>query len=391
MIESRREDQAVVNQRHPRVIYISYDGAAEPLGQSQVVSYLEKLAAHCAIHLISFEKPGDDREAVGARLLEAGVDWHPVDYHRKPAVLSTAFDISRGTRKIREIAAGVEGPLILHARSYVPALITQRARLDERARFLFDIRGFWADERVDAGLWRPGGPLYRLAKHYERRFFAEADAVVTLTEASVPQIREWMGSNDAPVEVIPTCVDLERFRPNSARGRGPRVLWAGTVGPRYDFRAGVALARELGLPFTVLTREEDEARAMLDGAAQVRSVPPAEVPSEFAAGDVGLSTMLPTFSKLASAPTRVGEYLAAGMPVAALAGVGDLDRLLPGRNVGIVLTDSSANSVKAAADRMRELMADPETPARCRHVAEERFSLDDGVARYLELYKGLTD
>jgi glycosyltransferase involved in cell wall biosynthesis len=358
-----------------------------------VVAYLERLATDCVIHLISFEKPDDDRQDVASRLAAAGVTWHPLIYHRRPPAASTALDVWRGTRRINDLASGIEGPMILHARSYVPALMALRAGLGKRARLLFDIRGFWANERVDARLWRRSGGLYRLAKRYERRFFAEADAVVTLTEASVPQIRTWMGPNDAPVEVIPTCVDLERFKPNRPGDRGPRALWAGTVGPRYDFRAGVALVRELGLPFTVLTRETDDARAALDGAidAEVRTVPPAAVPAELGAGDLGLSTMLPTFSKLASAPTRVGEYLAAGMPVAALAGVGDLDRLLPDGGVGVVLKDSSAGAIRAGAEELRPLLADPGTPARCRSVAEQRFSLADGVVRYLELYKGLTE
>jgi glycosyltransferase involved in cell wall biosynthesis len=374
----------------PRVIYVSYDGAAEPLGQSQVVAYLEGLARECEIDLVSFEKPGDDPTAVAERLSAAGVRWHPLPYHRRPPAVSTAYDIRRGTAVVRRLAGRTEGPLILHARSYVPALIALRARPGERARFLFDIRGFWPDEKVEAGTWRSGGLLHRTAKRYEGRFFGEADAVVTLTEASIPQIRQWMGSNRAPIEVIPTCADLERFQVNPPREGGPRVLWAGTVGPRYDFRAGVALARELELPFTVLTREAADARAALDGAvADVRTVSPAEIPAELAAGDVGLSTMLPTFAKLASAPTRVAEYLAAGMPVAALSGVGDLDRLLPDAGVGVTLPDTSEDSIRGAAERLRSLSADAETPKRCRTLAEERFSLERGVEQYLALYKTL--
>src|SRR3954454_23503767 len=118
--------------KRPRVIYVSYDGAAEALGQSQVVAYLEKLAPDCDIDLISFEKPGDDRDLVGARLGDAGVVWHPLDYHRSPPVASTALDVSRGTRRIRELASGVDRPLILHARSYVPALMASRAKLGDR-------------------------------------------------------------------------------------------------------------------------------------------------------------------------------------------------------------------------------------------------------------------
>jgi len=44
------------------VIYISYDGMLEPLGQSQVVAYLEQLARDWPVNLISFEKERDRKD-----------------------------------------------------------------------------------------------------------------------------------------------------------------------------------------------------------------------------------------------------------------------------------------------------------------------------------------
>jgi glycosyltransferase involved in cell wall biosynthesis len=356
------------------------------------VAYLERLADECDIQLISFEKPGDNLESVESRLADSGVTWHPLSYHRRPPVVSTALDVLRGTRRIRQLAARTDRPLILHARSYVPALMALQAKLGERARFLFDIRGFWADERVEGGIWRRRGPLYRLAKRYERRFFAEADAVVTLTGSSVDQIRAWMSSNNATIEVIPTCVDVDTFTGSRRGDRPARVVWAGTVGGWYDFPTGVALARRIGLPLTVLTRQVDEARRALNGlAADVKSIPADRMPEELAPGDIGLCTVRPSFSKLASAPTRVAEYLAAGMPLAALAGVGDLDELVAAEGVGVSLPGPDPSSVKAAAEELRSLSADPDTPSRCREVARRRFSLDRGVESYLRLYRRLAE
>ena len=41
-----------------RVLYISYDGLLDPLGQSQVVPYVRELARRgVALTVISFEKP----------------------------------------------------------------------------------------------------------------------------------------------------------------------------------------------------------------------------------------------------------------------------------------------------------------------------------------------
>jgi glycosyltransferase involved in cell wall biosynthesis len=373
----------------PRVIYVSYDGAAEPLGQSQVVAYLERLAIECDIDLVSFEKPDDDPDPVARRLSSAGIDWHPLEYHRRPPVASSALDVARGTRLLRRLIDRTDGNVIVHARSYVPALMALRAQGPERFRFLFDIRGFWADERVEGGIWRRGA-LYWLAKRYERRFFAEADAVVTLTRSSVGQIRDWMGANRAPVEVIPTCVDVDRFARSSRAADGPSTVWAGTVGGWYDFPVGVELAREIGLPFRVITRQTGEARRMLSGVpAEMRSVAADRMPEELAPGDIGLCTVRPSFSKLASAPTRVAEYLAAGMPLAVLSGVGDLDELLSTEKVGVALTDSDGLSVDAAAQKLRSLSEDPETPRRCQDVARRRFSLEQGVDSYLRLYRML--
>ena len=42
-----------------KVLYITYDGILEPLGQSQVLNYLEKLSEDHEITLMSIEKKQD--------------------------------------------------------------------------------------------------------------------------------------------------------------------------------------------------------------------------------------------------------------------------------------------------------------------------------------------
>jgi glycosyltransferase involved in cell wall biosynthesis len=372
----------------PRVIYVSYDGAAEPLGASQVVPYLVGMARDARITLISFEKTPAP-VATRLRLQDAGVRWTPLRYHRSPPVASTAIDIRTGAGAIRKELPAAQGPAILHARSYVAALMAVRSGALERARFIFDIRGFWADERVEGGIWRRG-LLYRIAKRFEREFFRQADAVVTLTAASVPQIREWLGPRDVPVEVIPTCVDTRRFYVRPPNPDGPRAVWSGSVGTWYRLDLGVKVASALGMPLYVMTQQVEEAKAMVgQRAGAVSAVRPDDVPVELAAGDVGLCLVRPSFSKLASAPTRVGEHLAAGNPVVALAGVGDLDRFLEQEGVGVVLPDDSDESIQRGSEQVQELLRDPDTPQRCRSVALQRFSLDRGIARYLRLYRDL--
>lgn len=374
----------------PRVFYVSYDGASEPLGRSQILPYLTRLANRYEITLFSFEKSDDEAGALRSELAAHGIRWVPLRYHKRPPVLSTALDILAGRRALAR-AARKRPPAIIHVRSYVPALIALRMHRRTEARLLFDIRGFWADERVEGGLWRPHGLLYRLAKRYEAVFFSQADAIVTLTHASVPQIRAWTGERAVPIEVIPTCVDLERFAGRPRRPGGSQLVWNGSLGTWYRFDLTARVAAAISLPLVVVTRQTDEARQLLDGyPAVVCAATPEEVPGFMRGGDIGLSLITSSFSKTASAPTRAAEYLAAGMPILTTAGVGDLDSIVVQHAVGAVLAGEDERSISEAARRVRELAADPEVPERCRRVARELFDVDAGASRYAAIYASLT-
>src|SRR5687767_9277987 len=75
------------------ILYLSYDGMTDPLGQSQVLPYLAGLSKRGhRISLISFEKSGRsqaERETVRALCGKAGIDWHPQVYHKRPPLLSS--------------------------------------------------------------------------------------------------------------------------------------------------------------------------------------------------------------------------------------------------------------------------------------------------------------
>ena len=372
------------------MFYVSYDGIDEPLGRSQVLAYLRRLAPRYDITLISFEKSVEVSGRLREELDAYGIEWAPLRYHRRPPVLSTLLDVLAGRRRLIE-AARRGAPSVVHVRSDVPALMALLARKATGGKLLFDIRGFWADERVDGGLWRAGGFLYRIAKWCERAFFAEADAIVTLTEASVPQVRVWAGERPVPVEVIPTCVDLQRFSSRPERPEGPHVVWSGSIGTWYRFDLVARVAAALSLPLTVITRERELAQTTLDDyPAAVLTVGPEEVPGQLYSGDIGLCLIKSSFSKRASAPTRFAEYLATGMPVLVTRGVGDLESIVTEHGIGVVLAGEDDESIAAAAKRLRELAGEREVQARCRSVAYRLFDVEAGTERYAALYRRLS-
>ena len=388
------------------MLYVSYDGMLEPLGQSQVLPYLRGLAERGArIWLLSFEKPADraDRSrmaALRADLDARGIHWTAMTYHKRPSVLATAFDVAAGCLRANALVAR-NGITAVHARSYVPALIAWIIKRARGLRFIFDMRGFWPDERVDGGLWPADGAVYRVAKWFERRFLRDADEIVTLTIRARGTVERWPGVSSPKVTVIPTCADLSRYRPPAIAPSvddGPVVVYSGSIGTWYmldEMFAFVEVARERfpRAAFLLLTRNRTEADAAVDRSSLPRDrvtiagAAPDQVPGWLLRGHVGLAFYKPGFARQATCPTKIAEYLGTGLPVVVNDAVGDVQEVIAGNRVGIVLSTFSREAYREAVDRLADLWADPGLAARCREVAETYFSLDLGVTRYWEIYE----
>jgi glycosyltransferase involved in cell wall biosynthesis len=263
-----------------------------------------------------------------------------------------------------------------------------------------------AEEYVDAGRWRQGGVPFRITKWIERVALARADGIVVLTERVRRQL---FGEQPvASVFVIPCCADLEalsrvaadRDRTRAELGlRGEVVMaYVGKFGGWYmagDMAAFFVSARRLSpeLHFLILTQSDQaEIRRELKqhgaaGGCTIAFAPPEEIGRYLAAADFGLSFIAPAPSKASSSPTKIGEYLGAGLPVLSTAGVGDLDALIT-PEVGVLLATHSDSSYRSAWKRMLELLDDGDAADRCRSLARARLSLGDvGIPRYLALYE----
>ena len=383
------------------IVYVSYDGALDPLGASQVVPYLIRLATTGVVFtLISFEKPARwadlaAREALGQKLQRAGIRWHPLVYHRKPRVPATLWDLATGAvavrREIHRSAA-----LVVHSRGDVAMLISRLATSGSGVSLLYDARGFWSEERTATGSWQRGTALDRLVRRAERGNLTRADALVVLTRAAAEHLAQ-RRSPLPPFRVIPTCVDLQAFRPSDTSGRG-RVgpVYAGSFGPRYMPAETVAFARVLrqelaGKALFLTPQIEAASRAGVTSAwAELSCARPGEVAAQLSRGRAVFFLYRPGTHTAAICPTRLAEALAVGLPVACNEGIGDLDELIENEGVGVIVRELREEGYREAAARLRALVEDPATPGRCRRLAETRFGVDGGAALYRELYETIS-
>ena len=392
-----------------RSLYICYLSLDDPLVDSQVVAYLEGLArSGHTIHLLTFEtRPltRARRRDLHAAMRARGLHWHGLRYHRRPSLPATAFDTLCGAAVCAWLVRR-HGLDAVHVRNHVPAAMAILAEPFAHHLLIFDIRGLMAEEYVDAGRWRSGGLPFRVTKRVERAAMRRAAGSVVLTE----QARRSLFGEDrrADVFVIPCCADVERIAADRAKrdavraafglGERPVMVYVGKFGGWYmapemaDFFA-VARVVLAGLHFLVITQTEGASiehefarRAIEASDYTITQVEHSELGEMLAAGDLAIALIKPLPSKVASSPTKIGECLAAGLPVLAT-DIGDVKRLLQGSRAGFVLEEFSDHAYRAAAQALAEMLAHEDTRGRCVALADSELSLTAiGLPRYQALY-----
>ena len=392
-----------------RILYISYDGIAEPLGQSQVVPYLKKLSDENEIHIISFEKPSDlnaieKYSALQSELNNAGIIWTSKRYHKWPSVAASIYDIISGQLTALHIAKKMNAEII-HVRSYIPALIALPVKKITGAKLLFDIRGFWADERVDGGIWKADGFIYNNVKRLEKYLFRAADHIVTLTEASVSKIHQfnyWKYSSPN-ITVIPTCADLERFKPPKKIPTKSTFIfgYVGSFGTWYLIDETLALFSAIlkirpDAKMIIINYNEHEAIRNSTAKAgipfekvEITRSTHDEVPFHIQRMHAASALIRPCFSKIASAPTKLAEYLGCAVPCVGNYEVGDMESILEGKGTGVILRSFNNEALLKAAKQIISLANNLHVRKRCRETALAQFSLKSGVKSYRSIYKSI--
>ena len=390
------------------VLYITYDGILEPLGQSQVLNYLEELSKDHEIILMSFEKTQDKKnldylKRTETRCVKSGIIWVSLIYHK--SLFGTFYDIIKGIYQgfILQIRYKIQ---IIHARSYLPALISLVLKKALGSKFIFDMRGLWADEKVDSGTWNRRGPLYKITKKLETIFLKEADKIVSLTNAAVTEIRTFpaLDADKLDFEVIRTCTNLSLFKPsgtllNSKERASFTLGYVGSISLWYLFDEVLQFFKILQerIPnsvFHITNRSEHkeiknflEKYSFTKESIILESVEHDKVVNSMIRMDAGIFFIESFYSKIASSPTKLGEFLALGLPCVTNSGIGDMTSIIEEKKTGVILSNFSRESLIEGVDKLLLLKEDEELSQRCIESSDKYFSLDRGVKQYNKIYK----
>lgn len=394
-----------------KVLYLSYTGILEPLGRSQILSYLSRLSGDYSFTLVTFEKVADLANGSAVRELEEkcselDIVWHPIAYHHRPRILATAYDISVLLWQTLRYSWRADFRLV-HCRSYIPAIAAWLCGKLTKKPFIFDMRALWPDEMVTGGRLAKNSLTYRALKWFERRLLRDADSIVSLTEAAVNHLVEvYPEIPRKRFYVITTCVDVSRFAAPNAGGSACHIadrvsFTVGTMGTLLSgwfyldafFSFFLAIKkRKPDARASIVTRDDREQVLAVAWAAgvtaddlDITSAQPEEMPALLSKMDVGVMFYAPDIGR---APTRLGEFLAAGVPVVGNAGIGDLGSLIEHYGVGVVVENAhNASELSSAAGTLLKRYDEIVDSSACSHAAEVYFSADRGAQKYAAIYR----
>lgn len=392
----------------PTVLYLSYDGLTDPLGQSQILPYLCGLSGAYNIHILSFEKPGLYQAGKGAIEMlckEYSLTWHPLTYHKHPPVVSTVYDLRTLWLTVNRLHKRFNFSVV-HCRSYLTSLIGLRLKKKHGVKLLFDMRGFWADERVEGGIWNLKNPLfktiYKFFKRRERDLLASSDHTVVLTHAARKFITENFSTGS--ITVIPCCVDTDLFNPEKYSEQSREILrkqvgltsddyvlgYVGSLGTWYLYDEMVDFFNQLkkempGTKMVFLTPDKHKVSERDD--FKVLTVSRANMPAYINLFNASVCFIKPTFSKSGSSATKIGEVLSMGVPMVVNSGWGDISTLPAFSKAGVIVENVDQITLSGAAVALKSLTL---SANKIRTTSVGYFSLTSGINKYREIYNNLT-
>ncbi len=401
-----------------KILFISYDGMTDPLGQSQVLPYLQGLSKHgYKIFLLSCEKEGvfeKNKPVINKLVAEANIEWFPIAYTKNPPVFSTLYDII----KLRETAKKIHrqyGLDMVHTRPGVPALVGLWMKRKFGIKFLNDIREFYADSRVEGNMWKLSNPLYKIVYNFFKRKETEAvavnDGIVCLTYAAEKIIQQWPEfKKDTPLEVIPCSADLELFNAGNINKDAQSALqqelkimpqdfiitYLGSIGGWYltdemlDFCKILSDKIPAAKFLFISPHRHDEIIAAAEKhnlSAQkiiTKKASRKEVPLLLSLSNFSIFFIKPCYSKQSSSPTKHGEIMAMGIPLITNTGVGDVQTIVEQYHSGIVINEFTKEAYEAAAAKIAA--GNNWNIAEIRKGAEEFYSLQSAIEKYNRIY-----
>jgi len=291
---------------------------------------------------------------------------------------------------------------LIHARSFIPSCAAYLiSKIKIKSKYIYDMRGYWVDEKVDVGKINRNSVIYIFFKWLDNIIIRNANHIVTLSNVSKIFLQNAYNKNSDCITTIYTCTDLNKFKLLEKKYSEICFGYVGTTIGWYQFEETldfIKLAFDTfpNSTFKIITRDNKQellkriTRKNIDlTRIIIISSNFEKIQEEYKDLDIAVFFIKKSFSKTASMPTKFGEFLASGIPCIVNSEIGDMPEIIrENPKCGFVINDFIEKEYQKIIDHLY-LLTEKNNSLECRKVAETYFSLDKGASSYSIIYESL--
>lgn len=327
----------------------------DQLGFAQIVPYIKIISQFTKVTVLSFEKKRSysRKKIIDVIILKNKIKHIKLNFIKKYFFFIKFIDLLKLI--LIPIRINFKSKFkFIHCRGHLPAFSGYILKKFYKGKyFIFDCRGFWADERLDFD-WNLKNPIhnfsYKIIKYFEKIFFLNADISIVLTYQAKKIIIDQYKLDPQKIKVIPCVTDYKEFFPISEK----KILFQkkklnlensfiiGYFGSLnslympekiYQFFQKVKLKSKKNIKLLIcstdLNKLNDYPMLLNDKDIIIKNVNPDKVNLHINLCNITLCFVKNTYAMKAASPTKIAQSLACGVPIICNSGIGDLDITIP--------------------------------------------------------------
>lgn len=380
-----------------KILYISFDGLLDPLGQSQILPYLNFIKKFGKLTCLSIEKKIDKKNNFKKKF-----NWKYILFSKKIFYFSKFYDFTK-ILLFSIIICKKEKINIIHCRGHLPALVAFFIKKIFSIKIIFDFRGFWIDERVDNGTlnlkifyhWI----IYVILKFLEKKVILNSDSFVFLTQFAADEVKK-ISKKNFFYQIIPCAADYNLFKKKNKIKNQNLFCYLGSLGTVYMLDEMLNFFIFLNkfnknLKFMMITNNEEflknnflyEKNNFLKKNLIIKNLKRDQIPKYLNYCTYAVSFIRPTYARNSSFPTKIGELLAMNIPIVYNIGLKGVDDFFLKNKLGIGIKIKKKYTKNDIRKILKSLKLIRYTNLRL--ISKKTLGLDLAIKKYKKIYAEL--
>lgn len=278
----------------------------------------------------------------------------------------------------------------------IPGIVVQKLL---KKKFVYDFRDLWIQAAESLGFTKKESLLNKLSRNYEKYLFEQSDLITVTTDQIKKEILQVSPLiNESKIQVVANGVDTSKFI--TKHNKFPKIIYAGNIGHAQDLLTVIKAVKKVNerIPLNFLIVGDGDLKTDLQKYVEkndlndiitfTNRIERKDIPDLISECMIGIAPLKDLQSLRYALPTKVYEYMAAGIPFIAT-GKGEIELLAQKSKAGLISENTVASIEKNIELLLNNAHLSQELGKNGREYAKKYCDRKSISKQLLKLLKGL--